>query len=55
MNTLPHSRITETPHIYARWRHFNLLIDAALAAGVQPWALAEAICASIWAEWAVTR
>jgi len=40
-------------HVLAAWRHFNLLIDAALAAELQPWAMAENAAASIAGEWSV--
>lgn len=41
-------------HVYQQWRrHFNLLIDAALAAEMKPWALAETFAYAIWREWAV--
>ena len=45
---------TMPSHIYARWRHFNCLIDSALAAELPPWSVAEAACEAIWTEWAVS-
>lgn len=38
-------------HVYRKWRHFNRLIDGALAAALRPWALAEIAACAIAGEW----